>query len=294
MATGHAIIAEREPEPTAWADFLTIVPPPAIRVVSGAIELQPAISSWSVRAPVLKLYCSECDAEMNFDGGSDGLWRGPDQRGQVLGYLAYLCRHCKLTSRTYALWVSPKDRTAEKAEAWKIGEIPFYAPHVPKRLLDVIGDREMFFNGRRAEASGLGIGAFVYYRRVVEDQKNRLLDEILKVAERTGAKPEVVAALKAARAERDFSRSVDLMKDAIPEQLRYDSHNPMMLLNSALGHDIHSSTDAECLEFARGIRLVLGFIAEKTAEVLRDRKELHEAVAQLQRKHEEKQKREKP
>ena len=35
--------------------------------------------------------------------------------------------------------------------------------------------------GRRCGNLGLGIGAFVYYRRVVENQKSRILDEIIKV-----------------------------------------------------------------------------------------------------------------
>jgi len=41
-------------------------------------------------------------------------------------------------------------------------------------------------NRRQAEALGLGIGAFGYYRRVLENQKDRLFDEILKVSVRVG------------------------------------------------------------------------------------------------------------
>jgi hypothetical protein len=39
--------------------------------------------------------------------------------------------------------------------------------------------------GRRAENQGMGIGAFAYYRRVVENQKNRIIAEIKRVAEKT-------------------------------------------------------------------------------------------------------------
>jgi hypothetical protein len=67
-------------------------------------------------------------------------------------------------------------------ECYKLGELPVYGPPTPARLISLIGpDREIFLKGRRCGNLGLGIGAFVYYRRVVENQKSRILDEIIKV-----------------------------------------------------------------------------------------------------------------
>jgi len=48
-------------------------------------------------------------------------------------------------------------------------------------VITLIGpDREIFLRGRRAENQGLGIGAFAYYRRVVENQKGRIITQIGK------------------------------------------------------------------------------------------------------------------
>jgi hypothetical protein len=83
---------------------------------------------------------------------------------------------------------------------FKFGELPPYGPPTPSRLISLLGPgRDFFLKGRRCENQGLGIGAFVYYRRVVEDQKNRILKQIAKVAETVGAPPETVAALRAAQ-----------------------------------------------------------------------------------------------
>jgi len=53
---------------------------------------------------------------------------------------------------------------------------------IPSRLPKLVGpDQEKFNKRLRSEACGLGIGAFGYYRQVVENQKGRLIDEIIKV-----------------------------------------------------------------------------------------------------------------
>ncbi|MEK7348971.1 MAG: hypothetical protein AABZ94_08870 [Candidatus Eisenbacteria bacterium] len=231
---------------------------------------------------------------MNFEHGDYGYWQVLGLRRSLLGYLEYTCRNCGLETKVFGIHIdSAKLPTAERpvVKVWKLSELPFYVPRIPKRLLDVLGtgdEREIFENGRRAEASNLGLGALVYYRRVVALLKDKLLDEIILAATTDHAPAEAIAALKSAREERIFARSVELMNDAIPDTLRFEGHNPMNLLNSALGMDIHSSSDAECLEYAEMIREVLGFIVEKTADALRERKRLSAAVGKLVEKHEAK------
>jgi hypothetical protein len=80
----------------------------------------------------------------------------------------------------------------------------------------------------------LGIGAFGYYRRVVENQKNRILGEILKLAQKIDAQPEMIAALEAAKKETQFSKAMTAVKTAIPQGLLINGQNPLVLLHSAL------------------------------------------------------------
>lgn len=288
-----------EPDvPISWADFLTNVPPPAVRMVSGALRMQDG--RWRVLAPRLRLFCTRCDGDMNFEHGDHDYWTVLDFQDARMDYLEYTCRNCGVETKIFGIHIDSANLpVAERpvARVWKLSEFPFYVPRIPKRLLDVLGtgeEHELFENGRRAEASNLGLGALVYYRRVVALLKDKLLDAIILAATADQAPAEAIAALRAAREERDFARSVELMNHAIPETLRFDGHNPMKLLNSALGMDIHASTDAECLEWAEMIRDVLGFIAEKTADALRERKRLSAAVGKFVQKHEAKKNRAKP
>ncbi|MBI5388586.1 MAG: hypothetical protein HZA90_28320 [Verrucomicrobia bacterium] len=149
-------------------------------------------------------------------------------------------------------------------------------------MIKLIGpDRETFLKGRRCENQGLGIGAFVYYRRVVENQKNRIIEEILKVAEKLDVSPNIITALKAAKNETQFSKALASVKDAMPQALLINGHNPLTLLHSALSDGLHDQTDEHCLEIASSVRVVLGELSERLAQALKDEAELNNALSKL-------------
>lgn len=107
------------------------------------------------------------------------------------------------------------------------------------------------------------------------------LEEIIRVAKKIGAKPDALKALEAAAKEQQFSKSIQLAKDSIPESLLIDGHNPLLLLHRALSVGLHNLTDEECLGRARSIRLVLTELAERIGQVLKDTAELKEAINHL-------------
>jgi len=180
------------------------------------------------------------------------------------------------------LRVNREGRNGQKGHALKFGEIPLFGPPLPSRLMNMIGpDRELLLKGRRAESQSLGIGAFGYYRRVVENQKGRLFDEIFKAAERLGAKPEVLESIERAKRETQFSKAVDEVKDAIPDGLKIKGHNPLKLLHKALSKGIHEMTDEECLERAQAIRVVLTEPVGNISQVMKNEHELDSAVSKL-------------
>lgn len=142
-------------------------------------------------------------------------------------------------------------------------------------------DRDLFLKGRRSELQGLGIGAFGYYRRIVENQKNRLLDEIIKVGKKTNAAPELLQELESAKKETQFSRAIECIKHGLPPTILINGHNPLALLHSALSEGIHAKPDEQCLELATSIREVLFALAEKLGEALKSQAGLDAAVNRL-------------
>jgi hypothetical protein len=118
--------------------------------------------------------------------------------------------------------------TTGEGIALKLGETPPFGPHTPARVITLIGgDRELFLQGRRAENRAMGIGAFAYYRRVVENQKTRIIEQIGKVAAKLGAKPEILKEFEAAAKETQFSTAIEKIKHGIPDVLLVDGHNPV-------------------------------------------------------------------
>jgi hypothetical protein len=231
--------AERIP----FSSFLENVAPGRSRQVTVAASKRAKLGNtviWAITLPEIQLYCPSdtCNREMFFRGLDDfletegGLWE-PD-----LTYARYMCANCRRYIKTFALQIEVDlDKEGEYLglSCYKFGEDPHSCPPTPSRLISLLGPgRELLLNGRRCENQGLGIGAFVYYRRVVEDQKNRILREIMKVAESVGASAGVIAALKAAQEEHQFSKAMGDVKDSIPQRLLIQGQNLLTLLHAAL------------------------------------------------------------
>ena len=197
-------------------------------------------------------------------------------------YVAYLCSNCQEHQKTYSLAAKLDAKGSGTGELYKFGELPTFGPPTPPKLVKLIGpDRDTFLKGRRCENQGLGIGAFIYYRRVVENQKNRILNEIIKVSEKIGAPAEKVEVLRQAVSETQFRKALDMAKDVIPESLLINGHSPVLLLHSALSEGVHALSDEECLDLASSIRVVLGELSERLGQALKDEAELSKALSTL-------------
>ena len=207
------------PETLSFANFLQSVPPGAVRTISDLFEYSIVRGDWLLSTPNTQLHCSTetCRGVRIFEGSA---FRGPHARGDSKNYfLTYTCRNCKKGFKTYPLLVHQEQDQA--GSAVKYGEMPAFGPPLPARLLNMVGgDGALLRKGRRAENQSLGIGAFAYYRRVVENQKDSLLEEFRKAAVRLGADQELLDEIKRAREQTQFSEALKLVKDAIPDGLK--------------------------------------------------------------------------
>ena len=200
----------------------------------------------------------------------------------IICMFTYRCSNCLRTTKVYSLAVILSTNEESHGMCYKFGEFPPYGQPVPPRLIKLIGpDREIFLKGRDCENQGLGIGAFTYYRRVVENQKNRILEEIVKVSEKIGMSQDKIDTLREAIKETQFSKALGMAKDVIPESLLIDGHNPIFLLHRALSRGVHELSDEECLKLANTVRLVLGELSKRLSDILKDRAELTEAISTL-------------
>ena len=200
-------------------------------------------------------------------------------------FLTYRCSNCQKNEKSFSIAARVSESKEAAGECYKFGELPTFGPPVSPKLIKLIGpDRDEFLKGRRCENQGLGVGAFIYYRRVVENQKNRILEEIIKVSKKIGAPSESITILELAVKEIQFSKALDIPKDVMPESLLINGHSPISLLHSALSEGVHALTDEQCLELAGSVRIVLGELSERLSQALKDEAELVKALHVLMNK----------
>ena len=273
-------------KPTAsWAEFLESYPPGVQALISDLVEVgragPTAPAEYHLALPDLQLHCdhSSCDGVRFFECGISRPWISEEAKSS---FIVYKCRNCEQTEKLFALLFRRKGQ-GPTGEAVKIGEWPPFGPPVPARVITLIGpDRDLFLQGRRAEIQGMGIGAFAYYRRVVENQKAHIIDEIIRVVGRIKAPDSMAETLEAAKEETQFTTAMEMVKDALPQTLLIDGqHNPLTLLHKALSQGVHELSDKECLSRARSIRVILTDLAERLGEALKKKAELDSALTEL-------------
>jgi hypothetical protein len=239
--------------------------------------------NYSLSDNLIKLFCysDHCNGLRFFYNKRTDRSPAGGNDGRAFYFLHYVCKNCGVTRKLFAVHVAFHEGDADGL-AMKIGEVPAFGPITPPRLLRLVQpDRELYLKGRRAESQGMGIGAFAYYRRVIENQKDRLIDEIIKVCRKLKAEESIISALESAKKQFQFENAIESIQDGIPESLKIDEHNPLKLLHAALSKGIHSKSDQECLELAASIRLVLTELADRVDQTLQDHAELSEAVKRL-------------
>ncbi len=275
-----------EAAPIAFSEFLESTPPGTPTNVANLAAARyysnGPYAAHQLVIPEIQLHCPSdtCNGVRFFRRTGHSIPDIPEDNYHFF-YITYACSNCRNAEKTFSL-AAKRDKGTESGKCFKFGEFPEYGPPTAARLIKLIGpDRELFLKGRRCENQGLGIGAFVYYRRVVENQKNRILDEVIKVSKKVKAPAQAIQQLEAAKTETQFSKALSNVKDAIPQSLLINGHNPLSLLHSALSEGLHQRTDDRCLEDARSIRVVLAELSERLAQALKDEAELIRALSYL-------------
>lgn len=124
-------------------------------------------------APPINVYCMRCESIQTFHGGWNTRTAELAAAGTV-AHLAYVCSACKRYTHNFLI------HFAETYDSvTKVGQFPPW-DIVPDPALDrLAGDyAPILRRGLICESQGYGIGAFAYYRRIVEHVIGTLLDDI--------------------------------------------------------------------------------------------------------------------
>jgi hypothetical protein len=236
---------------------------------------------WRTNLTDLELYCdnSKCKKEMRFSCGNTSLYVG--EGDFIYRHYAYTCKNCSELQVIYFIGVSIS-KDSNILHVRKIGEWPPLS-HIPKsKLINLFGkDKDIYLKGRKCEYEGLGIGAFVYYRRIVEQKKSELFKLIIKALKVSNQKQDIIEQFQKAAELNSFKESVEAIKDIMPDGLKIFGYNPLTLLFKALSKGVHEMEDEECLRKSKEIRQIMMTLIEKVDQLSKDDSELSEAIKKL-------------
>lgn len=241
----------------AFADFLTNIPPNQCELVEDISIHQsnaPPVRSYYLRAPELELYCQTCKGGRTFRCAtripvSNSIIAGANKiqtevdtpRETAYLHIHYQCSNCQKSEKIYSLGIKismfePPNYTAH---CCKLGEIPSFGPHIPVTLTGLMSSDELllFEKGAKSESAGYGIGAYTYYRRIVESQVDTLLSKTVEVLQvnRPPDFEEQIDILWKAIGQKMVGAKLNTAKDSRPQFLFYNGKDLLSVLNERLG-----------------------------------------------------------
>ncbi len=190
--------------------------------------------------------------------------------------IVYQCAHCHKFYRFFLLKIDHNGKFYEK-----VGQYPPWNISIEKEMQKFLGDyAENYKRGLISESQGCGIGAYAYYRRIVEDIIDELLDQIpdLMDGEEKGKYDEALQKTKETIVARD---KISLVKDLLPPILRPEGFNPLQTLHTILSEGLHEKPEKECLEIAEKIRTILVFMVKAVIQSRKEKKEFTEKMKRL-------------
>lgn len=287
MSNSDLAVDEESVEATApisFQQFLENTHPSLAKQVNDLWTLHVTQSNWRRRAvimPDLRLHCQICQGERTFRCSSNKFIELNVADTSLNA--TYVCGDCLSQTKLYSLYMAFGDESS--GEVYKYGELPPFGVPVSNKVLRLFGrDAKLFQKGRQCENLGYGVAAFAYYRRVVENHKSDIFEEIIKVCRTVNAPEGIMAELEQAKKEIAFTKAIEAIKSALPQGLLINGHNPLLALHGALSVGLHDESDEDCLAAAQAVRLVLTDLVEKIATLKQDDRQLNEAVQLLLRK----------
>ena len=128
-------------------------------------------------------------------------------------------------------------------------------------------DRETnnwYFKGKKAISENLGIGAFAYFRRIIEKELFSIVNDISKLNSSDSARIDSLII--------DYNKHGKVYPlyqnifNYLPKSLQSLGDNPLELLYKQTSQGLHNITEQECLDKAAQIDLILTFVIKKINE----------------------------
>jgi hypothetical protein len=252
------------------------------------LEEYPLLRKYKMKVPAtlrelsstaIKMYCSNCHSAQTYNK-VNLYWEDYEvqnvQSNNCIVRAIYCCASCKMDSYTFYIKID-----SELNYVQKVGQNPPWEIKMDKGLeKSLYGHASTFKKGLVCESQNYGIGAFAYYRRIVEEVIDELLTSIADIIQ-DNEKEKYLRALEETKKTRVAQEKIDLVKDLLPAILRPDGLNPLAVLHSKLSEGLHAESDEECLEVAHSIREIMTFLINQVIKSKESSKAFTESMRKI-------------
>ena len=225
----------------------------------------------------LTIFCTKCEEKTT--------WK--TSKSNVLGLSTEIfeCADCSDQRTAYFLKANFLD-AGNVYDLEKVGQFPGQSVDIPKEISKNLGGSEKLYKkGLECCAEGFGIGAVAYFRRVVEDKTNDLLNTMADLAHEYGEETAVVDRIRNIRDEKiAYEEKIKAASQIIPKSLRPGGTNALHVLFQLLSQRLHSESEESCLETAEGIRDVLEHVFGKLRAEVESHRSFQVSLRGLQEK----------
>lgn len=149
----------------------------------------------------------------------------------------------------------------------KVGQFPALSIEPSPELAKALGaeDVHLYKKGLIDFNFGHGIGAVAYFRRVLENKINALLDLIVEAA-RNAKLDEHLVEIEAVKKSHRVEDKIDVAAAILPIHLKPGGHNPLDKLYRPLSAGLHGESDDDCLTIFSEARFVFEYLFKNLTE----------------------------
>ena len=148
----------------------------------------------------------------------------------------------------------------------KVGQSPAYDISVPNFIKKYLTkeDGENYKKALTNLSVSYGIGAYAYFRRIIENEIKRIIKDISEL-DFDGA-DRVREALNNYQRDTQMSKLINVVNKYLPRSLQELGDNPIRLLYEQLSGGIHEFSDEECINKSQSIDTLLRYVIRKVNE----------------------------
>ena len=168
----------------------------------------------------------------------------------------------------------------------KYGQHPPPERNPPKALAGALGAdyTDFWRSGMTLRNNGYGIGAIIYFRRIVEGMTNDLLERLAVAMEASGDPADQVKDVRDLKeAKVSFDTKMEQAARMLPVHLRPGGANPVQAIFDVLSASLHNHTDAECCDLVDTIAEAMTLFLAKLNTHIEETKALKDAVQRIER-----------